>query len=833
MIQPITIEQIQLEGFRAYLQPQIIRLRTGKTPRSLAIFAPNAKGKSSLIDAFEYFFSSDGTLKRLGRIAANTNAGPRALEHVDAEKTGIKPKVHFWFRRGAESIDAARAQSDSRPDIAADVLSNAKVPFIIRGHELRRFVEDTGPAEQYRELASWFAFEPLLIVQENLKRLRDRLNERIRSTEEVDERVRDVARITNRMVTVFDEIKLCNWINDEVLAHLDDSLKVNKLSEQDSALTQIKARRKREQEQLGLSQLGSMRSKIRAVFAQEEEGLSGSLISFENSLSDYQEAASREADERSKASSEMFLQVWSAAQTLLEKNVEIVNCPICDTEFPSSPHGSREEIHINLGKKLSELDDYREAKKALKNSAAAVINSEEKLNREVSLAVASLEDSSYIRAELIAYKKLLSTWKLGDYAPESKKMKAELSDLNALIGSDIDNIEQSQGEHTYSKAYDMLIALIAVKTDLERIAHVKSELSRLNTELNRQSMALSESVREHINNLITKLEEEVRLLYTDIQGGNENTPRVRFEMSDQGQINQRQAQLRIDFAENRKGVAPSGYLSDSQVHTLALAHRLAAIRTFNSGAPIIVLDDVVTSYDADHRRTIAGVLSKHFADFQVIIVTHDEQFFNFMKDQLPRNRWDFKRILEVRDGFGPVFHDHRTRDEIIEKKLDSGKSAAMEIRQAEEEWLLDICRGFGTRITIRTIERAYQYDRSELAGSLESFLKEREIIPPLVPGVSNTFLSSLQKGVVENFASHFDDNPQKSESSGDDRARWREFKYFRDLFKCPSCGRRRFKRIHIRKPVCYHDKCEAQFAFLIPDPTTANSSSDIQEIATH
>ena len=833
MIQPITIEQIQIEGFRAYLQPQTIELGNGKTPRSLAIFAPNAKGKSSLIDAFEYFFSSDGTLKRLGRIAANTNAGPHALEHVDAEKTGITPKVHFWFRRGTESFDAARTQSNSLPDIAEDVLSDAKVPFIIRGYELRRFVEDTTPGEQYRELASWFAFERLSTVQENLKRLRDRLNERIRSTKEVDERTRDVVRVTNGMVTVFDEGKLGSWINDEVLAHLDESLKVGMLSEQDPAFLQIEAQKKKEQERLGLSQLRGIRGHIRAVFAQEGENLSGSLISFDNSVSEYRKAVAREANERSKASNTIFFKVWSAAQTLFAKDVEIVDCPICDTEFPSSPHGSRDEVHINLGKKLSQLGEYREAEKKLKDSTVEVKNSNEKLKRDLNLAVASLKDNSYACPELRAYAELLGTWQLDDNVPKNENSKAELTELSALIESEIVKIEQAQGEHTYSKAFDTLRELIAVKTALERIERVKSELSHLGKELDKQSVAVSEGVANYIRSLITKLQERVSLLYSEIQGEHEKIPEISLVLSDQGQVNQRQAQLRIDFAENRKEVAPSGYLSDSQVHTLALAHRLAAMLMFNERAPIIVLDDVVTSYDADHRRTIAGVLSKHFADFQVIIVTHDEQFFKFMEDQLPQSRWDFKRITEVKDGFGPVFHDHRTRDEIIEKKLDSGEGAAMEIRQAEEEWLLDICRGFGTRITIRTIERAYQYDRSELAGSLESFLKDRKIIPPLVPGVSNTFLSSLQKGVVENLASHFDDNPQKSESSGDDRARWREFKYFRDLFKCPSCGRRRFKRVRIWKPVCYHNKCEAQFAFLIPDPTTANSSSDIQEIATH
>ena len=63
---PITIESFEVQGFRAYLKPQSFSLRTGSKPTNLAIFAPNAKGKSSLVDAFEYYFSEDATLERLG-----------------------------------------------------------------------------------------------------------------------------------------------------------------------------------------------------------------------------------------------------------------------------------------------------------------------------------------------------------------------------------------------------------------------------------------------------------------------------------------------------------------------------------------------------------------------------------------------------------------------------------------------------------------------------------------------------------------------------------------------------------------------------------------------
>ena len=257
---------------------------------------------------------------------------------------------------------------------------------------------------------------------------------------------------------------------------------------------------------------------------------------------------------------------------------------------------------------------------------------------------------------------------------------------------------------------------------------------------------------------------------------------------------------------------PSGYLSDSQIHALALSLRLAAIRIFNSRVPVVVLDDVVTSYDADHRKNIAAMLANHFNDFQIILVTHDEQFFNLLQDHLPVAQWAFRRIIKIEPGYGPNFHDHRTPDEIIQAKLDAGESAAVEIRQAEEEWLLDTCRAFGAKVVIRQVNRAYKYERSELADALASYLKNTGILPPDVPGISNPFLTSLQKGVVENFSSHFSDNPNQSQSIGDEKVRWQEFKFFRDQFACPSCGKHRFHRPPtLEKPVC--KSCQTPFAF--------------------
>ena len=175
-------------------------------------------------------------------------------------------------------------------------------------------------------------------------------------------------------------------------------------------------------------------------------------------------------------------------------------------------------------------------------------------------------------------------------------------------------------------------------------------------------------------------------------------------------------------------------------------------------------------------------------------------------------------------GAGPRFHDHKVTGEIIEEKWESGESAANQIRQAEEEWLLAKAREFGVDVRIRDVQNAHKYDRGELARALLRFLKSTKIEVPQVTGISNPFLVSLQKGDVENFGSHFSDDPQAWGSIGDEKKRWQEFTEFAGYFKCGSCEHTKFKRpkVGMTKAVCA--KCEHPFSFQAMEefPVTAS-----------
>jgi recombinational DNA repair ATPase RecF len=141
MTEPFVLERLTLTAFRAYLTPAVFDF---SSKRSLAVFAPNGKGKSSIVDGLEFMFSKDGTLLRLGTRTIHNRAGLAALAHNRAAEKGVEPAVFVRFRKGNQRPDGTRRASGTqrpRPEVADDVATQFVVDPIVRGYELRQFVE--------------------------------------------------------------------------------------------------------------------------------------------------------------------------------------------------------------------------------------------------------------------------------------------------------------------------------------------------------------------------------------------------------------------------------------------------------------------------------------------------------------------------------------------------------------------------------------------------------------------------------------------------------------------------------------------------------------------
>ena len=90
--------------------------------------------------------------------------------------------------------------------------------------------------------------------------------------------------------------------------------------------------------------------------------------------------------------------------------------------------------------------------------------------------------------------------------------------------------------------------------------------------------------------------------------------------------------------------SPRLTLSEGHRNSLGLCVFLAMAKQDGGKAQSIILDDVVVSLDRNHRGMVAQLLEEQFADRQVVLLTHDREWYTELRHQLDESRWQFKAL---------------------------------------------------------------------------------------------------------------------------------------------------------------------------------------------
>ena len=96
---------------------------------------------------------------------------------------------------------------------------------------------------------------------------------------------------------------------------------------------------------------------------------------------------------------------------------------------------------------------------------------------------------------------------------------------------------------------------------------------------------------------------------------------------------------------------PHLFLNEARLSALGLAiylaGRLALVQQAPGDAPkLLVLDDVLIGIDHSNRLPVLNVLHKHFADWQVVLLTHDRTWFDLARERLPKDDWACCEVYE-------------------------------------------------------------------------------------------------------------------------------------------------------------------------------------------
>lgn len=161
---------------------------------------------------------------------------------------------------------------------------------------------------------------------------------------------------------------------------------------------------------------------------------------------------------------------------------------------------------------------------------------------------------------------------------------------------------------------------------------------------------------------------------------------------------------------------PQLFLNEARLSALALAiylaGRLACTPTAsNSALKLLVLDDVLIGLDHSNRLPVLDVLQTMFADWQIVLLTHDRNWFDLARSHLPETAW---RCVEVFEGDGaanaPIPIVRATQNRPARALLDKAKelvqtpyieAAANYARQAFELGVRAACEVKGIAMPFR------------------------------------------------------------------------------------------------------------------------------------
>lgn len=111
---------------------------------------------------------------------------------------------------------------------------------------------------------------------------------------------------------------------------------------------------------------------------------------------------------------------------------------------------------------------------------------------------------------------------------------------------------------------------------------------------------------------------------------------------------------------------PHSFLNEARLTQIAISVRLAAMiyrPKANDLFKFLVLDDMLISLDMSNRMTVVKIIltDPAFADYQLIILTHDKAFFNLIKRKTISQDWKyFDFVRDIHSASKPEIRDSKT-----------------------------------------------------------------------------------------------------------------------------------------------------------------------------
>jgi RecF/RecN/SMC N terminal domain len=651
------IKSVRLAWFRGAAAPIALE----PASKSIVVYGENGSGKSSFVDAIEYAIR-DGKIAHL----SHEYSGRNQEKAIPNTHLPVGDNTEFWVnfpiddslnvqigRRGTHSTSGGEVANMESWDYRRTVL---------RQDEVADFIRDT-KGEKYSTLLPLLGLQGLEVGAENLRQL----NRVIDSASKLGEKQGILQQSLGKRKEVFSELS-----DDEIQANIismhrnycpDKSASVETLACCADLKTALKARIA----QFSISQARHLT--LRSVATTKLHSAAKSVRDADSELAGLIEPLILEK-----------LEVLQATEIFVSKldTKGDLECPACGQSIP-----------------ISKFEDHLLAEKARLKELSRIVE-----KRKAAIAEL-IDDLKAIKANLAndAVKSWLEEEILGPLKSHIEWIQALDAETlrSALDGPALESIEQypqpiiARASECSADAPTEVLELsnAVVLVDAAKVVFDADVLSRdidslnaLKAFLNRLESGVRQEIRDRSEAIIDEISADIGAMWQALHPG-EPIEDVRLYLPE----NDKAIDIALKFY-GKELDSPRLTLSEGYRNSLGLCIFLAMARRDGGTDRPIFLDDVVISLDRNHRGMVAQLLEDYFRERQVILFTHDRDWFAELRQQLPENRWSFKSLLPYDSPTVGIRWSHSTStfDDArahLETRPDSAGNDARKIMDVE------------------------------------------------------------------------------------------------------------------------------------------------------
>ncbi|MBU1488107.1 hypothetical protein KKH56_08700 [bacterium] len=250
---------------------------------------------------------------------------------------------------------------------------------------------------------------------------------------------------------------------------------------------------------------------------------------------------------------------------------------------------------------------------------------------------------------------------------------------------------------------------------------------------------------------------------------------------------------------NKSAFPPQKYLSESHLNSLGIALFLTSVQAFNKENQFFILDDTISSFDSNHRKRLSDLLLKNFSDYQVFILTHERNWFDYMKNIVRGKVNWIVNVINWNESKGTHLNETLVDlKRIIEQKLaDNDKTGLGNLMRKYLEGLL---KEISEEVDVYVKYRSNESNEDRMSNELLSELKSKINKQPS-KGIFESIVDKIMSSVfVVNKDSH---DSSFDPSVGDCRAFWQDVVSLEKLFYCEKCNKPISKKYYdnVRKKI--------------------------------